>query len=219
MNRRYLHGFGNEHESEALPGALPEGRFSPQRPPFGLYAEQLSSTAFTAPRAKNRRTWFYRIQPSVQQGTIKAIDNAAWATAPLGGEPTPPEPMRWNPPALPEAPTDFVEGLTTYAAAGNCADQTGCAIHLYTANRSMNQRYLKIADGEALIVPQLGALALRTECGVLEVPPGEIAIVPKGMTFAVDLLGDAARGYVCENYGAPLELPERGTGGCQRLRQ
>ena len=213
MTRRYLHGFGNEHESEALPGALPEGRFSPQRPPFGLYTEQLSSTAFTAPRAKNRRTWFYRIRPSVRQGAFKAMGNGAWATAPLNDEPPPPEPMRWSPPALPEAPTDFVEGLTTYAAAGNCADQTGCAIHLYAANRSMIRRYLNIADGEALMVPQLGALALRTECGVLEVAPGEIAIVPRGMKFAVDLLDDAARGYVCENYGAPLELPERGPVG------
>ena len=213
MTRQTLRGFGNEHESEALPGALPEGRFSPQRPPLGLYAEQLSSTAFTAPRAKNRRTWFYRIRPSVRQGRFKAIDNGAWATAPLSGEPTPPEPMRWNPPPLPEDPTDFVDGLTTYAATGDCAAQFGCAIHLYAANRSMNRRTLNIADGEALIVPQLGALALRTECGLLEVAPGEIAIIPRGLKFAVDLPGDAARGYVCENYGAPLELPERGPVG------
>lgn len=213
MTRQTLRGFGNEHESEALPGALPEGRFSPQRPPFGLYAEQLSSTAFTAPRAKNRRTWFYRIRPSVRQGPFKAIDNGAWTTAPLSGAPTPPEPMRWNPPQLPKEPTDFVDGLTTYAATGDCAAQFGCAIHLYAANRSMNRRYLNIADGEALIVPQLGALALRTECGLLEVAPGEIAIIPRGLKFAVDLPGDAARGYVCENYGAPLELPERGPVG------
>lgn len=213
MTRRHLHGFGNEHESEALPGALPQGRFSPQRPPFGLYAEQLSSTAFTTPRAKNRRTWFYRIRPSVRHGPFKAIDNGAWATAPLGGAPTPPEPMRWNPPQLPEETTDFVDGLTTYATTGNYAAQLGCAIHLYAANRSMDRRYLNIADGEALIVPQLGTLTLRTECGVLDVTPGEIAIIPRGLKFAVDLPGDAVRGYVCENYGAPLELPERGPVG------
>ena len=213
MTRRHLHGFGNEHESEALPGALPQGRFSPQRPPFGLYAEQLSSTAFTTPRAKNRRTWFYRIRPSVRHGPFKAIGNGAWATAPLGGAPTPPEPMRWNPPQLPEETTDFVDGLTTYATTGNYAAQLGCAIHLYAANRSMDRRYLNIADGEALIVPQLGTLTLRTECGVLDVTPGEIAIIPRGLKFAVDLPGDAVRGYVCENYGAPLELPERGPVG------
>ena len=213
MTRPTLRGFGNEHESEALPGALPEGRFSPQRPPFGLYAEQLSSTAFTAPRAKNRRTWFYRIRPSVRQGPFKAIDNGAWASAPLDGQPTPPEPMRWNPPQLPEEPTDFVDSLTTYAATGDYAAQFGCAIHLYAANRSMNRRYLNIADGEALIVPQLGALTLRTECGVLDVTPGEIAIIPRGLKFAIDVPGDAVRGYVCENYGAPLELPERGPVG------
>ena len=213
MTRQYLHGFGNQHESEAVPGALPEGRFSPQRPAFGLYAEQFSSTAFTAPRAKNRRTWFYRIRPSVRQGAFKATGNGAWATAPLSGEPTPPEPMRWNPADLPEGPTDFIDGLVTYAAAGNCAAQAGCAIHLYTANRSMTRRFLNVADGEALIVPQLGVLELRTECGLLEVAPGEIAIIPRGLKFAVDLIGDAARGYFCENYGAPLELPERGPVG------
>ena len=210
MTERLLHGFGNEHESEALPGTLPEGRFSPQRPPFGLYAEQLSSTAFTAPRAKNRRTWFYRIRPSVRHGAFKPTGNGGWATAPLNDQPTPPEPMRWNHPELPEQPTDFVDGLTTYAAAGDCKAQFGCAVHLYAANRSMHRRFATIADGEALIVPQSGALALRTECGPLEVAPGEIAIIPRGLKFAVDLLGQAARGYVCENYGAPLELPERG---------
>ena len=213
MTERLLHGFGNEHESEALPGALPEGRFSPQRPPFGLYAEQLSSTAFTAPRAKNRRTWFYRIRPSVRHGAFKPTGNGGWATAPLNDQPTPPEPMRWNPPELPEQPTDFVDGLTTYAAAGDCKAQFGCAVHLYAATRSMHQRFATIADGETLIVPQSGALALRTECGPLEVAPGEIAIIPRGLKFAVDLLGQAARGYVCENYGAPLELPERGPVG------
>lgn len=210
---QYLTGFGNEHETEALPGALPRGRFSPQRVNFGLYAEQFNSTAFTAPRALNRRTWFYRIRPSAVQGDYQPWQQDRVRTGPITEVPTPPNMLRWDPLPLPGAETDFIEGLTTIAANGDAMAQAGMGIHLYAANRSMQQRYFYCADGELLIIPQLGELLLRTECGRLAVRPGEIAVIPRGMKFAVDLLAEAARGYLAENYGAPLLLPERGPVG------
>ena len=211
----YLSGFGNEHESEALPGALPRGRFSPQKAPYGLYAEKFSSTAFTAPRQDTRRNWFYRIRPSVMQGRFAPLPggNDLLRTAPLTDAPAPPEPIRWGPTPLPEEARDFVAGLITLAANGAAALQTGCGVHVWAANRSMENRYFYNADGEMLLAPQLGALDLHTECGRLEVAPGEIAVIPRGMKFRVLLLQEAARGYVCENYGAPLRLPERGPVG------
>lgn len=209
----YLTGFGNEHETEALSGALPRGQFSPQRVPYDLYAEQFSSTAFTAPRAQNRRTWMYRIRPSIAQGDYEPVDAPLLRTAPLADEPAVPNMMRWDPPPLPAQPADFVDGLMTMAVNGNASMQAGIGIHLYVTNRSMGDRYFYNADGELLVVPQSGSLLFRTECGRLKVAPGEILVVPRGMRFAVDLLDDSARGYVCENYGSALELPERGPVG------
>jgi homogentisate 1,2-dioxygenase len=210
---QYLNGFGNEHESEALPGALPKGRFSPQRVKYGLYAEQFNSTAFTAPRADNRRNWFYRILPSAVQGDYMPWPQDGVRTAPITEVATPPNMLRWDPLEIPTAATDFIEGLRTIAANGDAMAQAGMGIHLYVANRSMQQRYFYCADGELLFVPQLGELLLRTECGQLTLRAGEIAVIPRGMKFAVDLLTDTARGYVAENYGAPLTLPERGPVG------
>ena len=209
----YLTGFGNEHETEALANALPRGQFSPQKVAYGLYAEQFSSTAFTAPRAHNRRTWFYRIRPSVAQGEYSPYAETLLETAPVAGGPVSPNVQRWDPLALPQDPVDFVDGLVTIAANGDAMAQAGMGIHLYAINRSMSQRYFYDCDGEMLIIPQLGGLRLRTECGVLEIQPGEIAVIPRGLKFAVDLEGDSARGYVCENYGAPFSLPERGPVG------
>ena len=210
---QYLHGFGNEHESEALPGALPIGRFSPQRVSRGLYAEQFNSTAFTAPRAHNRRSWFYRIRPSAVQGDYRGWQQDRVRTAPITEVPTPPNLLRWDPLPLPTGPTDFVEGLVTIAANGDAMAQAGMGIHLYAANRSMARRYFYCADGELLFIPQMGELLLRTECGRLQLRVGEIAVIPRGMKFAVDLVTDTARGYLAENYGAPLTLPERGPVG------
>jgi homogentisate 1,2-dioxygenase len=209
----YLTGFGNEHETEALPGALPVGRFSPQKVAHGLYAEQFSSTAFTAPRAHNRRTWFYRIRPSVVQGEFAPYAQERWCTAPDTGTVPNPNVLRWDPLPLPGEKTDFIDGLITIATNGNALGQQGMGIHLYACNQSMGSRYFYCADGELLFIPQQGALELRTECGRLDVQPGEIAVVPRGMKFAVDLIDSAARGYLCENYGAPFELPERGPVG------
>ena len=209
----YLTGFGNEHETEAEPGALPVGQFSPQRVKFGLYAEQFSTTSFTAPRARNRRTWFYRIRPSVTQGDYHPWQQSTVRTGPITEVPTPPNMLRWDPMAVPIPPTDFVDGLTTIAANGDAMAQRGLGIHLYNANQSMLDRYFYCADGELLFIPQQGELLLRTECGQLKLCPGEIAVIPRGMKFAVDLCGDSAQGYLAENYGAPLTLAERGPVG------
>ena len=209
----YLTGFGNELESEAVPGALPRGRFSPQQVPGGLYAEKFSLTAFTVPRAENRRTWFYRIRPAVVRGPCHPLPTAHWLSAPLAdAPPTPPEPMRWSPPTL-DGDGDFINGLTTVAVNGSVAAQSGIGVHLYATSRPMDTRCLLNADGEMLLVPQSGALRVRTECGLIEAGPGEIVVVPRGMKFAVDPLEGSARGYVCENYGQALRLPERGPVG------
>ncbi len=210
----YLTGFDNEHESEALEGALPRGRFNPQRAPYGLYAEQFSTTAFTAPRALNRRTWLYRIRPSVVQEDYRpAPEVSPLLVTGMQKINTPPNLMRWDPLPMPEGYSDLIESLTTVATCGDTLSQQGMGIHLYAANRSMQRRYFYCADGEWLIVPQQGALLLRTECGLLEIAPGFVGVIPRGMKFAVDLPEGAARGYICENYGAPLTLPERGPVG------
>jgi len=219
MTQDTLAGFGNHVSTEAIEGALPHDRNSPQRPPFGLYAEQLSGTAFTAPRATNRRTWFYRIRPSVNRATdYHEIDRGQIRTAPCRDETgVPIGPRRWRPVDLPETPTDFIGGLATMATCGDVAIQAGMAAHVFAANRSMGTRHFCNADGEMLIVPQQGRLRIAAECGVLDARPGEIVLMPRGMVFRVDLLDEAARGYVCENYGAGFMLPERGPIGANGL--
>ncbi|WP_086935498.1 homogentisate 1,2-dioxygenase [Azospirillum sp. B510] len=212
----YQSGFGNEFATEALPGALPVGRNSPQRPPYGLYAEQISGTAFTAPRAHNRRSWLYRIRPAVIHEPFQPMAPGR-LTSRFDEVPAPPTQLRWNPPPMPDAPTDFVAGLVTMGGNGGPQAQTGCGIHLYAANRSMEGRFFYDADGELLIVPQQGRLRLFTELGVLEVEPQEIALVPRGIRFRVELPDGAARGYVCENFGAPFRLPDLGPIGSNGL--
>ncbi len=212
----YQSGFGNEFATEALPGALPVGRNSPQRPPYGLYAEQISGTAFTAPRAHNRRSWLYRIRPAVVHEPFRPLESGR-LTSRFDDVPAPPTQLRWNPPPMPDAPTDFIAGLTTMGGNGGPQAQTGCGIHLYAANRSMEGRFFYDADGELLIVPQQGRLRLYTELGVLEVEPQEIALIPRGIRFRVELLDGTARGYVCENFGAPFRLPDLGPIGSNGL--
>ena len=212
---RYQSGFGNHFATEALPGALPVGRNSPQRCAYGLYAEQFSGTAFTAPRHANRRSWLYRIRPAAVHGTFKQVDAGHFGSRFEAR--VSPNRLRWDPPPLPRAPTDFIAGLATAGGNGSPAQHSGCGIHWYAANRSMAGRFFYDADGELLIVPQLGALRLATELGVLEVEPLEVAVVPCGLRFRVELLGPAARGYVCENFGAPFRLPDLGPIGSNGL--
>ncbi|CAM3377866.1 homogentisate 1,2-dioxygenase [Polaromonas hydrogenivorans] len=216
---RYQSGFGNEYASEALPGALPQGRNSPQRAPLDLYPELLSGSAFTAPRHENRRSWLYRRQPSVVSGRYQPYAQPHWTT---GGDRTialPPEPMRWKPipPDNADADADFVDGIRTLAANGDAEAQTGIAAHVYVASRSMERRAIVNADGEMLIVPQQGRLLITTEMGVLDVKPGEIALLPRGVVFKVALPDGLSRGYLCENYGAQFRLPELGPIGSNGL--
>ena len=213
---KYQSGFGNEHASEALPGSLPIGRNSPQRAARGLYAELLSGTAFTAPRAENLRTWMYRRQPSVVVGGYVPLQREFLKTGARDGAAVPPDPLRWAPPAIPEAPADFIDGLRTMALNGDPDAQVGMAAHLYLANRSMEKRAFVNADGELLIVPQQGSLRITTELGLLDVKPGEVALLPRGLAFKVAVDGPS-RGYVCENYGAAFRLPELGPIGSNGL--
>ncbi|MEP7271454.1 MAG: homogentisate 1,2-dioxygenase [Acidobacteriota bacterium] len=217
-NRRaYQSGFGNEFATEALTGALPQGQNSPQRPPFGLYAEQLSGTSFTTARAQNRRSWLYRIRPSVLHDPFTQMPDSHWKSAPFDEVLVSPNQLRWDPLPIPDEPTDFVDGMTTIAGNGNVASQFGLGIHIYAANESMRDRFIYNADGEMLIVPEQGSLRLATELGQIDIAPGELALLPRGLRFRVELLGKNARGYICENYGAMLRLPELGIIGANGL--
>ncbi|HUA53943.1 MAG TPA: homogentisate 1,2-dioxygenase [Candidatus Sulfotelmatobacter sp.] len=213
----YMTGFGNHFATEAIPGALPVGQNSPQRPPLGLYTEQISGTPFTAPRAANRRTWLYRIRPSAMHPPFKRLADGLVRSAPFDEVEPPPNRLRWNPLALPSTPTDFVDGLATMGGSGDVKLQTGIAIHVYRANRSMTERVFVDADGELVIVPQQGRLLLRTELGVIEAAPGELVVVPRGLRFRVELPDGTARGWIGENYGAFLRLPELGPIGANAL--
>ncbi len=217
----YQTGFGNHFATEAETGALPEGRNSPQRVEHGLYAELLSGTAFTVPRAENLRTWLYRMRPSAVHKPFARLENRKLATAPVEGPPPSPNQLRWSPlPVPPDAvknPMDFVDGLFTMCTNGEASSRTGVGIHLYRANRSMTDRAFMNADGEMLIVPQQGRLRIQTELGVLDAKPGEIAVVNRGLKFRVELVDGLSRGYVCENYGSPLRLPNLGPIGSNGL--
>jgi len=214
---KYLTGFGNEFASEAKAGALPARGNSPQKAPHGLYAEQINGTAFTVPREQNQRTWFYRIRPSVVHGTFAPGDNKLLRGAPFDGQPISPNQMRWDPIAIPEAETDFIDGLVTMAGAGDADAGIGMAAHVYVANASMMDRFFYNADGEMLIVPQVGRLHLHTEMGFVDVEPNQIAVVPRGVKFRVELPDGPSRGYVCENFGPSLRLPGLGPLGSNGL--
>jgi homogentisate 1,2-dioxygenase len=213
----YQAGFGNEFGSEAVPGALPAGRNSPQRAPLGLYAEQLSGTAFTQPRAVNRRTWVYRVMPSAAHPRFSRASDGALRSGPFTEIEPDPNRLRWDPLPFPDGGVDFVDGLYTVGGNGDVRTRSGMAVHLYAATAAMTDRYFVNADGEMLIVPQAGTLLLHTELGRLHVAPGEIAVLPRGIRFRAELPGGPARGYVCENYGAPFTLPERGPVGANGL--
>ncbi len=212
----YMSGFGNEFATEALPGALPAHRNSPQRVAYGLYAEQISGTAFTAPRGQNRRSWLYRIRPAAQHGSFTRLDNGRIAAGFEGRAPSPNQ-MRWSPLPMPDAPTDFIDGWVTMAGNGSPGAMSGCAIHLYAANRPMRGRYFYSGDGELLVVPQQGRLSIATELGMLAVEPQQIAVIPRGIRFSVDVPDGSARGYICENFGPLLRLPDLGPIGSNGL--
>ena len=214
----YLSGFGNGFETEALPGALPRGRNSPQRCAYGLYAEQLSGSPFTAPRNTNERSWLYRIRPTIAHwNQFRRVDAGLWRTAPATEIDVPIAPMRWSPIPVPAKPVSFVDGIHSITTAGDARSQCGMGAHVYLITSSMIDEYFYNADGEMLFVPQQGELRLRTEFGIIEIEPGEIAVIPRGVKIRVELRNGPARGYVCENYGGAFTLPERGPIGANCL--
>ena len=213
----YFPGFGNHVSTEAVPGALPIGRNSPQRPAFGLYAEQLSGTAFTAPRAENRRSWLYRLRPSAEHPPYRRYDGAPRFTIAPDPAPLAPNRLRWGPPAMPDTPVDLIDSMATMLVNRDPADLDGVVIHRYAANRDMDNRAFVDADGELLFIPQAGRLALLTEMGRIDIGPGQIALVPRGVRFRALLPDGAATGYVAENHGALFRLPDLGPIGANGL--
>jgi len=214
----YQSGFGNTFSTEAVKGALPIGQNAPQAAPYGLYTEVISGTAFTAPRAENLSTWMYRMRPTAMHPAFRKRSAGLLRSGPFDEAETPPDRMRWDPLPIPSKATDFIDGLVTLAGSGSPEGQAGVAVHVYRANRSMSDRCFVNADGEMMFVPQQGAILLFTELGKLEVAPGEIAVVPRGIRFKLQI--DApVRGYLCENYGPPFRLPELGPIGAQGLAQ
>ncbi len=216
MSGRYMSGFGSHFATEAVEGALPKGRNSPQRPAFGLYAEQLSGTAFTAPRSENRRSWLYRMRPAAEHAPYRRYEGAPLFAPAVPHDMPGPNRLRWNPLEMPTEPTDFIDGLVTIATNRPPADLEGVAVHAYRANADM-ERYFFDADGELLIIPQQGRLDLRTEMGRIEIEPGEVALVPRGVRIRILLPDGSARGYVAENHGALFRLPELGPIGSNGL--
>lgn len=214
--QRSLTGFGSYFETEALPNALPKGRNAPQEVAYGLYAEQINGSAFTAPRAQNKRSWLYRLYPSVVGGRFERLHLPQWDKnhEPAVADPTP---MRWGPIEYPKGDVDFCESMVHWISNGGVNGRSGGTVYLYAATQSMNDRFLCVADGELLVIPQEGGLQVHTELGCLEVQPMEIVVIPAGMKFKVDLLDEKARGYVCENHGAPFILPDLGPIGANGL--
>ena len=218
MTPCYMSGFGNDFETESLPGALPVGRNSPQKCPYGLYAEQISGSPFTAPRDSNQRSWLYRIRPSVlHSGRFVKADQGLWRTAPCAEYEMPPGQLRWSPTPIPDEPLTLVQGIRTMTTAGDAGAQAGLGAHIYLVTASMQDEYLCNADGEMLFALQQGALRFVTELGVIEAAPGEIVVIPRGMKMRVELVDGPARGYLCENYGGAFRLPERGPIGANCL--
>ena len=219
MSLEYMTGFGNDFQTEALPGALPQGQNSPQICPYKLYAEQLSGSPFTAPRNINERSWLYRIRPSVKHtGKYQKENFPFWKTAPSHD----PENIslgqfRWDPFPFPKEQTEFISGVRTLTTAGDVNTHNGMAASIYSFNKSMTSTVFTNSDAEMLFVPETGSIVLFTEMGKMHISPGEIAVLPRGMMVKISLIDKFARGYICENYGAKLTLPDRGPIGANCL--
>lgn len=213
----YMSVFGTEHASEVSAGALPVGQNAQQRPPLGLYTEQISGPPFTAPRRDARRTWLYRVRRSADQPPYRRIHHGLLCSE--LADPTP-NGLRWHPLPVPDGPTDFVSSLATMLSNSDGEAETGVPVHIYCycANRPM-RRVLWNADDDLLIVPQKGRLALATECGLLDISPGEIAVVPRGVRFRVALPDGHACGHILENHGPALRLSGLGAIGTNGLAQ
>lgn len=212
----YQPGFGNEFATEAVAGALPVGQNSPQRPPLGLVSELVSGTAFVAPRALNRRSYLFRIRPSTNAHPLLPVSFPNFQTPPLAVDPQPGA-MRWSTLNDKIAGKDFLDGLLTHCGNGSPRTQNGMAVHIYNASEPMTGRAFVNSDGEMLIIPQTGKLVITTELGIMDIQPGELALIPKGMKMKVDPVSGPAYGFMCENYGLPFVLPDLGLIGSHGL--
>ncbi|KAJ2706989.1 hypothetical protein FB645_001130 [Coemansia sp. IMI 203386] len=215
----YQSGFGNHFSSEALAGALPVGQNTPQVCPYGLYAEQLSGTAFTVARTGNQRTWLYRVRPSVMHLPFEPYQGNPYLVGTFDSRSAAPTctQIRWLPFEIPQDNIDFVDGLRTVGGAGDPSVRNGLAIHIFTATATMDKKTFCSADGDLLIVPQQGRLDIRTEFGPIMVAPNEIAVIQRGMRFSVALPDGPSRGYVLEVYDGHFELPDLGPIGANGL--
>ncbi len=211
----YQNGFGNEFGTEALEGALPQAATPHNGAPTGCMPNSSPAPRSRLPGMRIGVVWLYRIRPAAVHGEFHRIDDGALTSRFDAVDPSPNQ-LRWSPLAIPSEPTDFVSGLHTVAGNGSPEQQSGCGIHWYVANRSMVDRYFYDADGELLLVPQLGRLRLATELGILDIEPQQIAVIPRGLRFRVELPDGQARGYVCENFGAPFRLPRSGSDRLER---
>ncbi len=216
MELNYLSGFGNHFSSEARPQALPLDQNSPQKTQYGLYPEQLSGSAFTAPRTSNLYSWLYRIRPSVMHKPFTPLKELTAKTF-TKPEHTNPNQMRWNPLPPTNATVSFVEGIKTVCGNGGPAELQGLHVHLYRINQAMGDKFFMNADGDFLFVLQAGAVQFKTEFGVIAAEPGEIVVIPRGMKFQVNPVADVCTGYIAENFGAPFRLPELGPIGANGL--
>jgi homogentisate 1,2-dioxygenase len=213
FEEKTIQGFGAAMESEAVAGAVPRTQNAPRLSPHGLYPELVSGVPFTTRRVDNTRLWLYRIRPSSDHSAFERLPPSPFGNA---YRTLTPNRIRWKPMAIPAGAVDFLDGLATLGGYGD-PGASGYAVHLYAASASMGDRSFVNADGDLLIVPQEGALLVRSECGVLRVSPGELLLMPRGVRFKVDLEGTAARGYVGEVMGARFKLPERGPLGSNGL--
>ncbi|KAK4767848.1 hypothetical protein SAY87_002989 [Trapa incisa] len=219
----YLSGFSNTFSSEPIPRALPQGQNSPLLCPYGLYAEQISGTSFTSPRELNRRTWFYRIKPSVTHEPFKPrvpAHSKLLSEFNQSNSSATPTQLRWKPVEIPDSPTDFVDGAIHYHLTNISAlflRSIPILLFRYTANKSMDKCAFCNADGDFLLVPQKGRLWITTECGRLQVSPDEIVVLPQGFRFAIDLPDGPSRGYVAEIFGTHFQLPDLGPIGANGL--
>lgn len=191
-----LAGSRGELASEARAGALGRGDDASGG---GLHVEDVGLGAVVRGEARSR---LYRLRPSPCL-EYRPARLGQWRSPPFG-EPASPNRLCWGALPFPDGSADFLDGMVTIGGAGDIALRLGVSIHIYRANRSMTDRYFFNADGELLVAPQQGDLAIRTEFGDLRVGPMQFAVIPRGVRFSVDLLDGPVRGFVCENYGAPL---------------
>lgn len=219
----YIPGFNGYHQSEAEHGALPKYQNSPQKPPMGLYAEQINGSAFTTAREQTKLTWCYRTRPSAAHEPFVEYNHPSWLSPPFNTISQAPNQYRWSPDKPSSLSTNFIDSIKTLAGYGSPQSLQGASTSTFIATKSMSDdnTYFSNNDGELLIVLQEGDILVTTELGLLQATTdnnnSDIIVIPRGIRFKVDLISTQARGYICENFGQPLQLPELGPIGANGL--